>query len=346
VSVTITAVSPAAGHTGGKTFVEIDGTGFVLAATPAPLSTGATPAAAQTVGVWFGGVPALAVFVVSSTLVYAITPPTAPTKDAAGRGTLPTVVDVLVANVDGSGNPLPGQSATSAQAYTYLLPDPTSVGNESDLARLLRTWVQMVRAQVTPNMSWPKSTDFDQDTGDFLSKTDLPQLPGLVISELALRTNDFYSKRDPIEIDNGDGTYTTKAPPDTVDLVMSIVGVSNNPVELLNLGAVFRRFMRKNPRISMPRDPSNLGLGSVSYDLEWHEGRDMRVTALANASNLAHWAYDVAILGFDIEDMPGLPVGGPGDASRQHEATIGLSNEAETVTILPTFALPKGGEGG
>jgi hypothetical protein len=169
---------------------------------------------------------------------------------------------------------------------------------------------------------------------------DLPQLPGLVVADTTLRTNDFYARRDPVEVDNGDGTYTTKAPPDTVDLVFTMVGISNNPDELLNLAAVFKRFLRKNPRITMPRDPTNAALGNVHYELSWSEGKELRITAAANANNLSNFSYDMAIIGFDIEDMLGLPVGGPGDDGRQHEATIAVSSEAETISILPTLRLP------
>jgi hypothetical protein len=324
--------------------VEIDGTGFAVAATPSPGPNGYTSPPPPTVAVSFGGVPALAVFVISAELVYAVSPPTAPTNDANGRGTLPTVVSVSVANIDANGVPLEGQTATLAAAFAYLLPDLTDQCQESDLARLVRTFLQLLKAQITPNVSWPKSTDFDPETADFLAIADLPALPGLVVTDLSLRTDDFYSRRDPYYVDNGDGTFTEKAPPDTVDLVFSVVGVSNNPPELLNLAAAFRRFLRKNPWVYMVRDPTGAVPGQVRYEMNWHEGRETKVTSTANASNLSHFAYDVSILGFDIEDMTGLPLGGPGDTGRSHEATIGISSIAETATLLPTFALPKGEE--
>lgn len=316
--------------------MEIDGTGFVLAATPAPVN-GIVPVPPASVAVWFGSVRALAVFVLSTTQVYAVSPPQDPTADANGRLTLPTTVAVTLANVDAFGNVIAGESATSAAAFTYQLPELTGEENESDLARLVRTWLQLVKTQVTPFVSWPKNTDFDQATGDFLSTVDLPQLPGLVVSDVSLRTNDFYSIRSQVTVDNGDGTFTTREPPDTVDVVLTVVGISNEPTELLNLAAAFRRFMRKNFNLYMLRDPANPSLGSVKYEHNWHEGRDMRVTAVANASNLAHFAYEVSILGFDIEDMPGLPLGGPGDPGRQHEATVEVTNEAETIEILPSL---------
>lgn len=341
MTVSIESLSPTAGHTGGKTLVLITGTGFAVASTPPPNANGFTPAPPPAVWVWFGGVPALSVAVLSDTELYATTPALAPTADETGRGTLPTVVDVVVANLDAFGAPILSELATAASAYSFVLPNLTDPEQESDLARLIRTWLTLLRAQVTPNVSWPKNTDFDQDTGDLLSVTDLPALPGLVVSSVTVRENDFYARRDPYYVDNGDGSFTQKAPPDTVDLVFSIVGVSNNPVELLNLAAAFKRFLRKNPYVTMARDPSGVVPGSVKYDLEWHEGRDLPVTSLANANNLSHFVYDVAILGFDIEDMPGLPLGGPSDTGRAHEATQGISYEAETITVLSTLPLPK-----
>ncbi len=333
--ITVTSVSPAGGHTGGKTLVEIDGTGFVVPATGAPVN-GLVPVAAPTVGVWFGGVPALAVMVASSTLVYAVTPAQDPLPDEAGRPSLPRVVDVLVANVDGNGNPLAGESATVAQAYAYQQPNLTDQSQESDLARAVRTWVRLVEAQVTPNVSWPRNTDYDQDTGDFLSLTDLPAFPGLVISSVSLQSYEF-APRGRVELDNGDGTFTTKEPPDAVNILLTVVGVSDNPPELLNLAAAFRRFMRKNPRFVMLRDPARPQLGTVSYEHAWQLAPELQVTSAANASNLAHFAYAVSIVGFEIEDMPGLPLGGPGNDSRAHEATVSVTSEAESVEILPSL---------
>src|SRR5207249_4543280 len=87
---TISGVSPASGSGTGGTLVTISGTGFTAGAT-----------------VTIGGAAATGVTVVNSTRITATTP-----AHAAGT------VSVIVTNAD-------GQSATSANAFTYLGPAPT-----------------------------------------------------------------------------------------------------------------------------------------------------------------------------------------------------------------------------
>ena len=87
---TVTGVAPASGSTNGGTAVTITGTGFAAGAT-----------------VTIGGNPATGVTVGNSTSITATTP-----AHAAGA------VGITVTNAD-------GQSATSANAFTYIAPPPT-----------------------------------------------------------------------------------------------------------------------------------------------------------------------------------------------------------------------------
>lgn len=68
---TIATVLPAKGHTGGKTLVEITGTGFVLPPSP---TTVPAPAPTSRMRVWFGDVEADLVEVADATVLYAFTP--------------------------------------------------------------------------------------------------------------------------------------------------------------------------------------------------------------------------------------------------------------------------------
>lgn len=334
MSITITAVSPAAGHTGGRTLVEIDGTGFPVPA-PGQVVSGIVQVPPPTLTVLFGGVPAREVRVVSPTLLYAVTP-IGGTFDAQGA---PIPVDVTVQALDDRGLPTP-DVAVAARAFTYLRPDLTTEAAESDLVRLVRSFIDQVRLQVTPNFVWPVNTDFDDTTQDFLSVSKLPSLPGLVIVDANLRENAFYSLRDQVEIDNGDGTFTLKRPPDTVDIVLTIVGISNASAELLNLSAAWKMFLKKNPYLAMARDPADAAKGQVQYELSWSEGTDLKFVIQAGTGNLKHFAYTVAIVGFDIEEMPGLPAGGPGDSGRAHEGTVDTGQPIEgDVGIAATLKL-------
>lgn len=312
---TITALSPVAGHTGGRTFVEIDGTGFRTPTTLAAVR-GIVPVSPPSVAVTFGGAPALEVRWLSAVLLYALTP----IHD-------PGSVDVVVTNIDDSGNPIAGETVTAAAGYAFVRPTLTS-DNESDLSRCVRAFLGEVKRQITPNVAWPASTDYDDTTKDRLSVAKLATLPGIVVTNFAMRENDFYSVRgreahpDP----SGENDFVELAPPDTVDLVFTLASVTNNDVELFNLTAAIRRFLKKNPYLYMARDPSNASLGSVRYEMDGYEDKETAFTITADASSVKHSTMVVIVRGFDIEEIAGLPGGGPAGAS-EGETDFGGTDE-------------------
>jgi hypothetical protein len=88
-TVTIESVSPARGHTGGRTLVEIQGSGFREPPAPDLTHQGELPAPPSTVRVLFGETPARSVAVAGSDLLFVETP----IHD-------PGTVDVTVQNLD------------------------------------------------------------------------------------------------------------------------------------------------------------------------------------------------------------------------------------------------------
>ncbi len=79
---TISSVSPATGHSGGQTLLEIVGTGFALPAAPA--ATGPVAVAPPSVTVTVGGRAATGVAVVSATTIYCLTPKGDPVQITRG----------------------------------------------------------------------------------------------------------------------------------------------------------------------------------------------------------------------------------------------------------------------
>lgn len=315
---TISGISPIAGHTGGRTLVQIDGSGF-RPQTPQTPVRGITPQAPPSVEVLFGSTPALEVLVLSDAVLYATTP----ISD-------PGAVNVTVRNIDDAGTPLAGETVTRVKAYTFLRPDITI---KTDLVRCVETFVIELKRQILPNVNWPAAVDYDDTTGDERSISKLANVPALIIADVTLRENDFYATRDNVEVENADGTTTEQRPPTTVDIVVILVGVSDNSSELLNLSAATKSFFRKNAYLMMRRDAADASKGSVQYDLTAHESPDVKLTITANVSDMRHFVMTCAILGFDIEGMQGLGVGGPGDGGRDHDATVAMDRPAETIQI-------------
>lgn len=312
---TISAISPTAGHTGGRSLVAIDGTGFRLPVPP-PAVNGITPEAPASVRVSFGSgatwTAATSVSVFSSTLLHVLTPIHDPTDDP---------IDVRVENLADDGTPIPGEVATLPAAWRFVRPNLTD--GDSDLVRLVRAFVAELRRQITPNVVWPEHTDFDGDTGDTLSTTEVPSFPGLIVAATTLEDNDFYSDRSRIEVVNPDDPdgFVTYEPPVTVDVVFSVVGVSDSNKEMLNLAATVRRFFRKNPYLTMARDPDDASKGEVRYEMNAEDAPNVSLRVDGNEDNLRTFAISARVLGFDIESMheiresDGEPARGPGQAA-------------------------------
>lgn len=315
---TITSVTPANGHTGGRTLVEIDGTNFRLP-TVNELQTGPTPPAPPSVLVTFGGTPARAAFVRGTTTIWVQTP----IHD-------PGLVDVVVTNIDDAGTPIAGETGTLVGGYTFVRPDLTA---ESDLVRIIRTFIDELKRQITPNVTWPVSTDYDDATDAQNSISRLPSLPGLVLAEVTIEENKFFSKREPETVQVDGDNFIELAPPTTVDIVMTLVGISDNSTETLNLAAAIKRFFKKNIVLTMNRDGTDPSAGTIDYEMDCQEEPDLKITIASNADNLRHWAGFVRIRGFDIESMAGIATGGPSAAS---EATTDKGQTATDVVLKPT----------
>lgn len=323
---TISSVSPAAGHSGGKTLVEITGTNFRLPTAP-PAVNGITPEAEPSLLVTFGGTAAKRVDVLSTTRAYVLTPIGDPSD---------TPIDVVVTNLDADGAEIPGETATLASVWRFVRPDVTD--ERSDLVRLVDAFVAELKRQITPNVVWPEDTDYDGDTGDTLSVTEVPAFPGLIVAATELADNAFYSERSKIEVENPDDSdgFIEMEPPVTVDLVFTVVGVSDNTKELLNLAAVTKRFFRKNPYLTMARDPDDSSKGEVSYEMNAEDAPNVRIKTEATTDNVKTFAITARVLGFDIETMHGIrnpdgtPVTGPGGAT---EAATDVGRTADGVTV-------------
>ncbi len=318
---TVTSISPTIGHTGGRTLVAIEGTGFRLPVSPAPVN-GITPVGPTSVRVTFGGVLAATVAVAASTLIYA-------TTSIADPSTGP--VDVVVTNLDDNGNPISGETGTLVQGWRYVRPSVTD--GRSDIVRLIDTFVDELKRQIVPNVVWPQNTDFDPDTSDTLSIIDLPEFPGLMIAAAELADNDFYAERSQIEVPDPDDptSFTTVAAPDTVDIVFTIVGVSDNSKELINLAATTKRFFKKNITIAMARDPNDASKGTVSYELTAKDARGVKLEVAAKENNLRTFAISARIVGFDIESMVILDEDGISPEESEARTEVGGTLESDPV---------------
>jgi len=190
---TITQVSPSEGPASGYNIIEVTGTNFQI---PVPVPAVPTADAVPTVQVTVGSQEALAVRVLSSTLLHAIVPP-----DNSAAYVASTAKSVTVQNLDAGGSPIAGETATAASAYTY---KPWKLGPSRKDPPLLKVVVEMISRlmrEVTDHVSANTHVDFG-DEGDTL--IDLAEIPSLSLrlsfprdTEWAQWDNGFEEVPDP-----------------------------------------------------------------------------------------------------------------------------------------------------
>lgn len=318
---TIIAVTPARGHTGGQTLVEITGTNFKLPG--APPADGIAPATPQTVQVLFGTVPATAVGVAGADLIYC----KSPIHD-------PGIVGVTVKNLDANGVPIVGESVTKANAFTFERPDLTQ---EGPLAAAVRALMVELDRQVLHNVALATHSDYDESTGDYLNLAMVAKLPAIVLANIKLHEDRTASPANE-EYDVGGGRYIERRAPVIYDIEMVLVGAAEDPILLFNLSEAVRIFFRKNTKLATPRDPANPSTGgTVSYDLDFTSNEDVAVSMVGTNMNVSSFTGAVVIHQVRVEDMPGVsatkPAGIP--AAYPHEATtsFGWTDDAESLSV-------------
>lgn len=242
------------------------------------------------------------------------------TATGSGKALAIGAWDVTVENIDANGNLIGAETATSVNAFTFRRPD---LGAESELARVFRTWLLMLRRQVLENVAWTTHTDFDPTTADTLNLAYVQRLPAIVLANIEAPDD----PQGAVEYDNdtavGADRFIEMREPAVVMLKMDLIGVSDNPIEVLNLLNAMRVFFVKNPYVFHDRDAADPTKGQVKYDLEYAFAGPASVTHQGDNTNVESFVFEVKIRNILLEAMPGITTAGvPGmPAGFPHEAT-------------------------
>lgn len=308
VPLIISAV-PNTGPAGGLTLVTL--TTNNLREHPEPPLTGQTSGVLQrNVQVLFGATPADDVRVISQGKATCLTPIHDP-----GR------VDVTVKNLDDNGDPIVGEEATKASAYTFQRPNLTV---ESDFTRVIRTLLREMKRQILPEVSITVHTDYDEDTGDFLNTPKVASLPALILNGPDVAENRFFSVNQNTQVTLPDGTVQLRRGPYTVDLEFDLIGAADLTKQLFDLSAATTLFFHRNKFLVMDRDPADASLGTVRYEMDFIPEGEPDSTTRRGESNIRSFSGTVLIRGFDLEDLAGVT----------DDAVVGLSKEMPTVPEL------------
>jgi len=178
---------------------------------------------------------------------------------------------------------------------------------------------------VLENVVLTVHTDFDADTGAELHLASIARLPALVLVGPELAESRFYATNQRQELPAGPGHFAVRRAPYTVDLGFTIIGVADHTTELLNLLAATQLFFHRNRYLELARDPHDAEVGSVRYEMDVARDGGFRVSGQPNESNIRSFSGRVAVRGFDLESLAGVP----GDG------VVELGTVVEDVVIQP-----------
>jgi hypothetical protein len=195
---TITQVDPVEGPASGYNIIEVTGTNFRI---PTVVPAVPTEDAVPTVKVLVGTQEALAVRVLSSTLIHAVVPP-----DNRSAATASVAKDVSVQNIDDDGNDISGELATESSTYTY---KPWKLGPDRKDPPMLKVTLEMIerlKREVTKTTSVHTHVDFADEGGGTLTQLSTIPCLGLKLSfprdvEFAQWDNGFEEVADPSDPD-------------------------------------------------------------------------------------------------------------------------------------------------
>jgi hypothetical protein len=236
---TITAITPAFGPVVGDNMVKVEGTNFQEP--PAVPATGPVPDPAPTVRVTFGLDEATEVQVVSATeLLVAVPPFRGPSVD----GPL-TSVDLTVENIDTSGVLIPGETVTQSSAYTYERPllhgtSTKPTGGPSPYTLVAAALINAFRRQVLHNTTLTTHVDYSEDG---VLEVQVSKIPAIVLQGPTITKDLEYWHNELEEVDIGGGINEVRRPPFIARAAFTIVGISDNEQESLNMqGAILEMF--------------------------------------------------------------------------------------------------------
>lgn len=252
-------------------------------------------------------------------------------------GTALAALGLSVGVSSGSVEPVPieGEHFTLANAYTFALPNLTVM---SHLAATVQTFIDQLQMQVldpseSGGVTWAANTDYDAETND-LNVAYVGQLPAIVISGLDFLENRFRVQPERQEIDTPDGGYIAKDNPMTGDLQLVLLGIADDPITLLNLIAVLRRFFKKNGELTgIPLNPE-IGAESetVDYEMSWSFTTNVTTSFQGGGSNVQSFVVTTWIREVQIWGMPGFAAI-PGTKAGTGEDTVKKGWVAETLRL-------------
>ncbi|MGO9713728.1 MAG: hypothetical protein ACLQBL_33045 [Polyangiaceae bacterium] len=157
----------------------------------------------------------------------------------------PTTLALTSLQPDGS----PGESVSAP--FRFLR---APIGRESDLTRVVRALLRLLKDQILANTSTPVSLDYRETTSTTIP---VAKVPSLTVLGPDVRENRLYTSSELVEraVTTAQGIeIETLRPPTAVDLRFALEAVTNSTAEHLELFTALVSFFHRNPYLAVPRD--------------------------------------------------------------------------------------------
>jgi hypothetical protein len=298
---TILSVSPATGHTGGRTLVEITGTNFRVPDYPPAEGATETPI---TVRVTFGDEEAEVFGVVDEETLLVLTP----SHDESGvpataRNAPIPASDVTVTNLDDDGEAIAGESVTATAAFSFrkpVLDKPTAT--ERVIKELQRQFQRALPRGV--ELVYDPHTDYDDDTGDALNLVRFAKLPGVGLTGLRTPKSQIAADRADITVEIDDSRSVTRRPAIRRDVILTVIAASDNRDELGRLGLAIEQIFQKLTKVRIPLDEGDASRGYSEYEVIYGAG-EVTFGDRQGAANVMAATGELQIFGIEETDLVG-----------------------------------------
>jgi hypothetical protein len=161
----------------------------------------------------------------------------------------PGATALTVTNLQADGTLVAGEAASAPFRFQR-----APIGRESDLTRLVRALLHMLKDQVLANTSTPVSLDYRETTTTTIP---IARVPSLTVLGPDVRENRLYASSELVEravLTPSGIEIETLRPPTAVDLRFLLEAVTNSTAEHLELFAALVAFFHRNSYLSLARD--------------------------------------------------------------------------------------------
>jgi hypothetical protein len=305
-TVRLTSVGPSVGPTAGGYIVTLTGTNYRRAPQPPPVGY-TSQEEQQTVAVWFNGVRSPAAFAMSSTQAIAEVPIWTGPHGAA----TPYPVDVTIQNLDDSGTPITGQSATLAGGFSY--DRPSLVKSLSTLQRVMEETIALLRRHTIPNVHWLRSRDYDDAATDHADTLPEATVPRLDLVGPTLTEAPEWGNVTAEETATGATTWVRRQRERTVHLGWTLDGYTSdaNDNQAINLARAVADFFTMVKWVVIPADPA-VPTGTLwRFEMELTGSGMPAFDVAPEGDGLRHFRCQFEVRGVDLgaQDLPTREIG-------------------------------------